>query len=263
MTAAEFVPDVGDVGIAGRGRVPGGEHAGVEAQRPREAAAAEVAETPAITQQRIVLLQRECDERLELVDGQDDPVAAGQPLLDGVQHRGPFRPRSRWGRVTGFGKQVAAVEQQARIDVPRHAEQRAVDAVGLPDAAEVIGRLDGGRGSDARIERLERVQRDELGHPRVAELAQIGRGPARECGEELFVRRAPRQLLDIDVDAGVRTLELGHERCDDLAFAAHRPEPDDVRIVVPRAAAGDGADERGEQEPAAAGTQPAAQHGTV
>src|SRR6185312_10836888 len=108
-------------------------------------------------------------------------------------------------------------------DVPGQAVERVTDAIGVPDAAEVIVRRDPRR-CHARIERLERVQRGEFGYPRVAQLAKVGRGVAGKCGEELLVRRAPRQLLHLDANARMRPLELWHELRDDLALAAHRPE---------------------------------------
>jgi hypothetical protein len=61
------------------------------------------------------------------------------------------------------------------------------------------------RRGDAVVERLERVERAELGDPCVAELAQIGQRIAGVCGQQLLVRGRPRQLLD------------AHRRCPDGA----------------------------------------------
>ena len=58
------------------------------------------------------------------------------------------------------------------------------------------------------------------------------------------MRGAPWELLDVDPDAGMRSLELGNKRGDDLAFATHSPEADHG-LIWTRAAAGgdeDGAD---------------------
>jgi hypothetical protein len=71
------------------------------------------------------------------------------------------------------------------------------------------------------------------------------------------VRRALWQLLNFDPDARMRPLELRHEQGNDLALAAHRPEPDYVRIVVARAAAGREAKDCNEEERPRKGTQPA------
>ena len=69
------------------------------------------------------------------------------------------------------------------------------------------------------------------------------------------MRSAPGQLLHLDMDARVRTLELGHELCDHLAFAAHRPEADDIRIVV-ACAASRHEEKHGDEERPSGGTPP-------
>src|SRR5258706_4405036 len=94
------------------------------------------------------------------------------------------------------------------------------------------------RAGELADQRLQRVQRHEFGNPGVAELADVRRGVPGERGEELFVGGAPRQLLDVDPDAGVRSLELGDELGDDFAFAAHGPEADHGLVGGTRAAAG-------------------------
>ena len=120
-------------------------------------------------------------------------------------------------------EQIAAVEQQPRVDVPRHAVQRALDLVGAPDALEVIVGNDAG-GIGPRLQRLERAERGELGDPGVAELRDVGRGVAGEGRQQLFMRRAPRQLFDAHAQRRVLALERGEQLAHHLAFAAHRPE---------------------------------------
>jgi len=53
-----------------------------------------------------------------------------------------------------------------------------------------------------------RFHRRELGDPRAAELERVGQHVPREGGQELLVRRAPRDLLDADVYTGIRALSV-------------------------------------------------------
>src|SRR5207253_4591578 len=121
-------------------------------------------------------------------------------------------------------QQIAAVEQESRIDVPRHAIELALDDVGVPDSGKVVAAIDRRRARDVSIQRLESTQRDEFRDPGVAQLADVGRGVSGKSSQEFFMRGAPWELLDVDPDAGMRSLELGNKRGDDLAFATHGPE---------------------------------------
>jgi hypothetical protein len=228
--AAEIVPDVRRIGRRHDRRVAVAEHRCVERQRSPKSHTLEIAVLRAVTQQRVRLLQREGHERLDLVQRQQDRIPAGLRVrLQRSKRAYPVGPRCRHIADTRRFEQVAAIEEQARVDVPRHAIETSRDDVRIPDAAEEIARIDR-RGRDRRVERLERAERDEFGDPRVAELADVGRRIARERGQQLFVRGGPRQLLDVDANAGMRALELGNERGDDLAFASHRPKADDGDI---------------------------------
>ena len=105
--------------------------------------------------------------------------------------------------MTGGAQQVAAIEEQARVDVPRHAEKPAGTIgrrhdIGVEDAGEVVVARDAG-GRQPLVERLERTEGAELGQPGVAELAEVGQGVAGEGGQELLVRRRPGQLLHPDL----------------------------------------------------------------
>ena len=152
----------------------------------------------------------------------------GTPVLpEGVQHLFPFRPGPRRRREPGVLQEIATVEQEARVDVPRDAIQLALDPVRVPDTSEVVVRLDDRRRGREPIEWFERVQRHEFRDPGVPQLAEIGSRVPGKRGEELFVGRRPRQLLDLDVDVGMCTFELGQELGDHLTLAAHGPEPDD------------------------------------
>src|SRR5262249_61330950 len=97
--------------------------------------------------------------------------------------------------VTHTRDQISTTERQTRVNVPLHSVQLAVDQVRVPDAREVVSRVDDGRTGREAVEWLEGVQRDELGNPRVSELADIRRGISGEGGEQCLVRRRPAQLL--------------------------------------------------------------------
>jgi hypothetical protein len=84
------------------------------------------------------------------------------------------------------------------------------------------------------LQRLEGVQRRELWDPGVAELADVRQRIGGECRQQFFVRRGPRDVLEVDPDAWVRALELGHELCDHFGLAAHRPEADDGLVLATR-----------------------------
>jgi hypothetical protein len=70
----------------------------------------------------------------------------------------------------------------------------------------------------------------------VFELSHIGCGAADVRREQLLVGGAPGDLLHLDVDAGILSLEVAHQLLHDLAFATHGPEPD--RGSLARRAAG-------------------------
>ena len=82
------------------------------------------------------------------------------------------------------------------------------------------------------VERLDRAQSDQLGHPARSQLGDVGGRVAGEGGEQFLVRGDPGDLLDPDPDAGVQPLEFGHELGDDLALASHRPEAQRLAAVV-------------------------------
>ncbi len=117
-----------------------------------------------------------------------------------------------------------AIEQQARVDVPRHAVEAAVEHVGIPDAGEVVVLAHHGRCVHVRLQRLQRTERGQLRHPGVAELGQVRQRIAGERGQQLLVRRGERQRLHLDADAGIVALEVGQQRRHHLGLASHRPE---------------------------------------
>ena len=85
-----------------------------------------------------------------------------------------------------------AGKQHARVDVPRHAEHRAVDDVRVPDAWEVAARVHARRRTPA-IDRAARSRATpRTRRPRCAELRQIGRRAANVGRKELLVGRRPR-----------------------------------------------------------------------
>ena len=75
-----------------------------------------------------------------------------------------------------------------------------------------------------RVERLERVERAELGQPGVAELAEVGQRIAGVGGQQLLVRRRPRQLLHAHLDVRMARTKRRQQLGDDLGLAPHRPE---------------------------------------
>src|SRR5690606_11239731 len=91
---------------------------------------------------------------------------------------------------------------------------------------------------DPRRQLLERAERHELRHPRVAELRRVRRRLAHERGEQLLVRRRPRDLLYTHADARMPPLELRHQPPHDLAFPADAPEQHLHRARGPCVAAG-------------------------
>ena len=138
---------------------------------------------------------------------------------------------------------VLAVEQQPRIDVPRHAEQLTIDDVGIPDAGKIILRHDRFGGIDKRLQRLQCAERGEFRDPGVAELEDVGQAVGSECGQQFFMRCRPRDVLQLNPDTRVLAFELRQQFGDDFGFAAHRPEFDRGFVALTLATAG----ERSEQ----------------
>ena len=152
-------------------------------------------------------------------------AGAAEPL-DPHHRLAPLAPAPRGPGTAGRLDQIAAVEEQARVHVPRDAPGPAVEDVGVPDAGEGIAgdRRRGPR--DPLVERRQGMQRDELRNPGVAELGGVGRGVADEGGQQLLVRRGPGDLLHLDPDVGVERLELRHQLAHHLPLAAEPPEAD-------------------------------------
>jgi hypothetical protein len=90
------------------------------------------------------------------------------------------------------------------------------------------------------IERLERVERAELGQPRVAELAEVGKRIPGVGRQQLLVRRGPGQLLHAHANVGMAGMKCRKELGHDLGLPPHRPEVEGAVRVVGTAAAGDG-----------------------
>ncbi len=111
----------------------------VEAERAPKARAAEVAEACAVAQQRLVLLQRQSQQGLVLADGQQQRMKRAG-ALQRIERAREAGPGVGHGVDAGAQEQVAAIEQQPRVDVPGQADERAVDFVGAPDALEVVRR---------------------------------------------------------------------------------------------------------------------------
>ena len=143
IAAAERSPDIRDGRIREERRPAALEHLEVEAQGAAEAIATEIAPAPALAQKGLVLLQRKRQEGLELVERQEDRMAIRAAFLgDGVQHLFPLLPGPRRRGEPGTQQEIALVEQEARVDVPRYTVQRAVNPVRVPDAPEVVAGLD-------------------------------------------------------------------------------------------------------------------------
>jgi hypothetical protein len=132
--------------------------------------------------------------------------------------------QSRGGSETRPGHQVGAIEENPRVHVPRDAVEGAVENVRLPHAGKIRGRRNRRRGRDPVVQLLERADRRKLRDPGVAELRQVGRGLSDEGGEQLLVRRRPRDLLDDEVQGRVLALEIRDEAFHVLALAPERPE---------------------------------------
>ena len=90
-------------------------------------------------------------------------------LLDCPQHVAPFRPRGRRSGVSRLSQQIAAIEQETRIDVPRHPIGHPSMTFVCQMPGKVIAGVDHGR-----LHGIERVERDELRQPSVAELGDVG-----------------------------------------------------------------------------------------
>jgi hypothetical protein len=140
----------------------------------------------------------------------------------------PRLPRRRRLGVTGLLEDVGPIEEQTRIDVPRHRVRDRVDDVGVEDPRKVVGSDDRGV-RHPLIHGFERTERHEFGDPRVADLKDVWHGVADVGRQQLLVRRTPRNLLHPHADARRAPLELADEILHDFALAPHRPELDDNR----------------------------------
>src|SRR6185437_1623801 len=141
-------------------------------------------------------------------------------------------------------QQVLPVEQEAGVHVPRNPEHGVTQDVGRPDALEVVVRGDTRCALDQGVEWDDGIERDVFWYPGVAELGDVGGNVTDVGGEQLLMRRGPRDLLYVHVHPGMLGLELRHHLLGDLALAPHPPEVDDDVGRGWAAAAGAEDDER-------------------
>ncbi len=255
--AEELIPDVGDLRLGHLRRPALLEHVGVEGQRATEARAGEIAAGVVVAQQRIRLLQCQRKLLLELVDRHQHRIAVrALHALDRRHLLVPLLPGARRVVVAGLGQQVLAVVDQAGIDIPRHAYQFAVDHIGIPDAPEIVLRVDHGGALHERLQRRQRVQFGELRHPGVAQLAHVRQAVRGERGQQLLVRGGPRNVLHIHLDARILGLEFMDQLADHLRLASHRPEAHGGGARFGTGAAGHGQHGQGRQRPAAQAVDP-------
>ena len=180
--------------------------------------------------------QRHDHRRVPLVRRQEQRIARAL-LRDDLLHRvAPLVPRRRAVGIADRAEDVAAIEEDARVDVPGDAVQRAVDDVRGPDAREVVLLVDALRLRDEGGQVVERAHGRELGDPGVSHLREVGRRITDVRGEQFLVRGAPRDLLDDDLDAGIAPLELGDQIRDHFPLAPKPPELDTFTAIVTRAA---------------------------
>jgi len=211
--------DVRGLGVAHRWRPAVAKQVDVKREGLRERRLPECAARAVRVEQRRAVGHGQHFHRLVLVRRQEDRVASEPLRLDALHRRCPLLPRARRAREAGGGEDVAAVEEHARVDVPRDAVQLPADDVRGPDAGEVVALFD-----HRRRELLERAHGHELRDPGVAYLRHVRRRLTHVRGEQLLVRCGPRDLLHDDVDAGIGVLELGDHSRDDFPFVAHGPE---------------------------------------
>ena len=228
LALRELLIEVGDLAVAHLRSKTVAEEADVEVERVGELRLREGSARPVRIQQRRMCRQRQHGHRLVFI-GRDENGPLAPPLLMDARHRlAPLRPRARAVRKPDRGQDVAAVEEHARVDVPGDAVQRATDDVGGPDAGEVVVlRL---RSESSEV--VESTDGDELRHPGVPHLRDVGRRFANVGGEQLLVRGVPRDLLDDDMNRRIAPFELGDELGHELALGTEGPEFEVFSVVV-------------------------------
>ena len=232
IAVAELVPDIGNGGVGDFRRPALVEHFLEEGQRALVAGAAEIAEAAAIAQQGIALLDRQIEQRLELVERQQDGEALRADQLLDRGHRGaPLVPVARQLGQTRLREQIAAHIGCAGFGVPGQAVQRAIHHASGPGAGEPVGRCDVRCRGNARVQRLECAQRGKLRHPGIAQRADIRQGITGKGGQEFLVRGRPGLLLQLDADLRMQAAELGQHLADDFTLGSHGPEAHQRTLV--------------------------------
>jgi hypothetical protein len=105
-------------------------HVEVERERAAEARAFEIAPAPAIAQQRLILLQRQREQRFELVERQQHrvtPRTARCLIASSARDHSP-RMTAAAQQKARLRQRIATIEQQTRVHVPWHL-QHAIHAV--------------------------------------------------------------------------------------------------------------------------------------
>ena len=156
----------------------------VKVERLLERRLAESAVLSVVAQQCRSFLESENNRGRPFAHGDQQRILFGAHLrLDLLHRSAPVCPRRRHLGVACFRENVRSIEEHPCVDVPGNAVGDAVNDVGAPDAREEIRARDIRGFRHAGVERLERIECDELGNPGVAEHGDVGRGVADERGE--------------------------------------------------------------------------------
>ena len=138
----ELLIDVADLRVGQRRRETVAKEIDVELEAAPEARIAEGAARAVIGEQRArrsaARRSRGCAHSSSgsSIGKRAGAAARASPRASASRHCGPRRRRRR---DAGGAQQVGAIEHHARVDVPRHAEQRVVDDVRRQHAGEIVG----------------------------------------------------------------------------------------------------------------------------
>ena len=152
------------------------------------------------------------DDRLGLRPAPDDREFDDALVLEDLGLLGQLLPGLGRRGDAGLFQHFLVIEEVLGVENPRHAPALAVILDRRPGAVEDLGGLVGG---NAGRDVLDEPVLGELGRPdHVDQHAVITRRPGALGGDDLVVQRLVGHELEIDLDPGVRLLEVGRHVAD-------------------------------------------------
>ena len=247
IALCELLIEVRHLAVADRRGVTLPEHADVKVEGTDEIGLTERAVAAAVGQQRRAGAEGQNDRFLPLIRWEKNGISGAATGLDPAHRFRPFAPCARRLLEPDRREHVGTIEEDARIDVPRHTVSPSAHDVRGPDPGKVVRFRDRSRSRRPVGQILQRPHLGELRDPGVSHLGDVGCGVSDEGCQQLLMRRRPWDLLHDDMHCGIAPLEFRNHVDDDFSFAPQSPEFDLFAMIAARRAGEGEHEEKGRE----------------